>query len=256
MLRAIEFRRFLTPNVFKVLADDGGEWVVKAKKKWDNSKQLFSKYFAGLLAEDFGLSTPRVEIIELNQGILENLDASFDKSVNKAVARQFINDLKAISIVPPEENKLNLQETFGSDCDFKDFYAYVLFLAWIDLKEPAELYVTKDGMPIFLDFDCAFGGDVWCRAPEEHHLDPRHWAPFCEGIILDFSLFEPWILRLKKLDGNKYNCLLDTIPTSWKAPNNYIGIKGAWVALLFDNIDGFLEELKSHVNEKLSNPQY
>lgn len=262
MLKASEFKGFLTEkeDVFKVLANDGCDWVIKAKKHQDrNSKQLFNEYFAGLLAHDFGLSKPRVEIIDIVQ-VKEKLNDNFDKSANEAIAIQYINDLETYVIGSPTENKQRIQAFFGYNYDFSDFYAYQLFSAWIFLKERAELYTTNDNIPIFLDFDYAFGGTEWSGerdwnngVPAEYWLEQLPFASFCDGIIEDWTLFDPWIARLSNLDKIKYGNLMDDIPNSWKPLSDYVKIKSAWLDLLFDNMSDFINAFRSFITNAMEN---
>lgn len=262
MLIAIEFKGFLKEeeDVFKVLANDGSVWVIKAKKHQDrNSKQLFNEYFAGLLAHDFGLFKPRVEIIDIVQ-VKEKLNDNFDKSANEAIAIQYINDLEVYTIESYNENKECIQEFFGDNYDFSVFYAYKFFSAWIFLKECAELYKTKDNTPIFLDFCEAFGGRKWegekhwiNGVPDDYCLEQVPFASFCDGIIEDLGLFDPWIKRLEKLDKIKYRNLLDDIPNSWLPLTDYVKIKNAWLDFLFDDMNNCKDVFRSHIEDEMKN---
>jgi len=277
MLKAVKFVGFIEPDratskCFHVTATDGRDWVVRARKLGYNAKRLFNEYLAGMIACEFGLARPKVQLIRIPYKIFKELDENdFDNSCSIGAATEYVEGLELIPKPPNStnidwtspafrvKNRTHLESILGPDYSFDQFYAQRVFADWILLEDDwkyENLHITPENTPIFLDLDFAFNGGGWKDLPHVydwiHMFSPQ--APYCEGIIKELSLFEPWFNKLRSLRKEMFQQAIDTLPMEWEIPTNYLD---TLMNLLFGDINHFLEqfeyafEIKIEMNEFL-----
>lgn len=229
------------------------QWVVRFKKKEKNAKRLFNEYFAGLLCQDLNIPRPKVEIIELSDSVLCRLDSSlFDCSAKYGVATAFLPNI--CPVAPPVDydlpsyekinNKVHLQNIFGGDYNFGDFYGFRVFADWIFLEDKHKyenLFIDENNVPLFLDLDFVFMGPGFDELPDRYQFyQCLRSIPFCDGLITDINLIEFWLDKIAMLNRNKFDNILECLPEDWQIPDDY---KERLMRLLFDNFHNFREEL-------------
>ena len=241
---------------FKVIADDDNVWVVKARIIEKNAKRLFNEYIAGTLAKEFGLSSPKVDLIKIEDVIYDQFDEiKFDRTCRVGIALEFIENLTQVT--PPPNifddtieshltNREHLRKIFGNNYNFMPFYGHRLFTEWVLLEDNynyRNLYITPQRVPIFLDFDFSFGGAGWDILPAQYSFTRMIGIPelFHKGVITNIVLFEPWFESLNLLNKSQFKKYIDELPDEWDIPQGYVS---SLMNLLFDNRVHFVNEFK------------
>ncbi len=264
MLTAIRFKGFFkrgSSKPFRVLANDGNDWVVKMVSEIVNSKRLVNGYLAGKLGEKLGLNTPFAEVIEIESKIFkDHLDINtFDKTRKIAVAYKYLQvfkNIEAPNVVPAfdglnftsefkQANKENFIRIFGDGYNSEQFFCFQLFCNWLIIRDVGydNLKIDKNKSPVFTDFDLAFDSDDY-KPPTA--LDWPITPTFCGGIIKEWHFFDPWIQKLVNLDKSYFESLIIEFPNEWQ---NKIKYWLGWLDFLFDNRGGFIEDFKFFFEE-------
>ena len=224
-----------TSKCFQAEADDDRIWVIRGLWNARLSKRLCNQYISGILAQEYGLNTPEVSLIDLDMVLSALRDRGLAVTSRVGVGARYLDGIS--NVLPPDPyepaasdfprvNREHLLSVFGERYDFYQFYAYRIFSRWLQLEDDhkwANLYLLPNLVPVFIDFDLALGGTSWESLPNGYDWGSMHYqAPFCEGVCTDKERFEPWFQRLLDLDETEITKRIRMIPDEWGIPSRCI----------------------------------
>lgn len=246
---------------FRAKCSDGTDRVIllKQKEKIYSAKTLLSEYLIGKLAHEFGINTPDVSLIKMNNNLYNSLGDKtklFDLTCNIGVASDYIE----LDLPNPNEfydflknNKIYSNQIYGMK----------LFMCWIylgDYHKGDVLQFDQQGKLYFLDFNMAFENrsksyyngsydDIWSQLENYNQYKIKSilnsLAKFWNQFPNDDSCFEKWFTKLMELDLDNFILTNTNIPKCWDVPPNYIQ---DILSFIFTNRDRFIKEFIAAIN--------
>ena len=258
MIRCIKFEKFLdngSTKPFLANCGRGESWVVKAYFQANDStafilKSIFNEFISGAIANIIDLPWPKVDIIQLDSQIFEQLEkVKFDILSELAVGIEYINELQIYN--PSKEELSNttesIRELFPQLEMQNSFYGKSVFDNLVKFQDTKynTLAIKPDGSPIFIDGSMAFDGHDWNLQKLKWQYIHLEYSPYLKGIVSDYRMFDYWLRKIEEIPDLKIHEIFNKIPTEWPIPKKYkLKLKKLLLSAKVNFIPLFKEEIE------------
>lgn len=208
-------------------AEDGDDYFVKFSNNPNGQRSIISEFIANRLLRHLDLSVPEAALIELDTAFINE-----NPSIYMAFKSSQCRPQPGLHF----GSRLSIPKEVGATFDFlpdsllpavanlQEFLGILVFDSWVANNDKRQCVFVRDSTDPskfrieWIDNDRVFGGTDW-RFKSAFRQSLYFRSCVYQG-VRNLSDFNRWMSRIKRIDGEWLNSLVEQVPEEWAIGEN------------------------------------